>query len=148
MRLFQWTDFILPSTLHLKFHVRLLLEPIGSNEIRERVELGLHEALVNAVVHGNSSDPEKGLRVRRIITPNWIVWQIQDEGKGLSSSQRIFCLPNDIEAESGRGLFLIKECFDDVRWSKKGNRLQLAYRKGNTLMRRTTRIFNFFSNPK
>ena len=35
----------------------------------------------------------------------------------------------EIEAESGRGLFLIHECFDDVRWSRKGNRLQLSLKK-------------------
>jgi anti-sigma regulatory factor (Ser/Thr protein kinase) len=34
-----------------------------------------------------------------------------------------------VEAVSGRGLFLIHHCFDDVRWSQRGNRLQLAARR-------------------
>jgi anti-sigma regulatory factor (Ser/Thr protein kinase) len=34
-----------------------------------------------------------------------------------------------VEARSGRGLFLIHHCFDDVRWSGRGNRLQLAVRR-------------------
>ena len=104
----------------------LLIEPVLGKKSRERIQLGLHESLVNAVVHGNLSDPNKLLRVRRIVTPNWFVWQIQDDGNGIMKSKRLFNLPSELEAESGRGLFLIHECFDDVRWSKKGNRLQLA----------------------
>ncbi|AAP99818.1 MULTISPECIES: ATP-binding protein [Prochlorococcus] len=146
MRLFRWTDFTLPSTLQLKYFVSLLIEPVGSQK-RESIELGLHEALVNAVIHGNSSDPDKSLRVRRIITPNWLVWQIQDEGFGLKEAKRVFCLPSDADAESGRGLFLIHECFDDVRWSPRGNRLQVATRRQKQLMRRTSGIFDFTSDP-
>ncbi len=107
----------------------LLLEPVENMEKRELIQLGLHEALVNAVVHGNLSNPSKHVRVRRIITPNWFVWQIQDKGNGLKEAQRRFCLPAEVEAERGRGLFLIHKCFDDVRWSKKGNRVQVASRR-------------------
>ena len=107
----------------------LLIEPVLGEKSRECIQLGLHESLVNAVVHGNSRDPKKFIRVRRIITPNWFVWQIQDNGIGIKQSQRIFSLPSELEAESGRGLFLINECFDDVRWSRKGNRLQIASRR-------------------
>ena len=48
---------------------------------------------------------------------------------GIKKSKRIFNLPKKLDAESGRGLFLIHECFDDVRWSGKGNRLQIAFRR-------------------
>ena len=107
----------------------MLIEPVDLKETRERIELGLHEALINAVVHGNLNAPEKFIRIRRIITPNWLVWQIQDQGNGINISQRNFSLPSEIDAESGRLLFLIHECFDDVRWSNKGNRLQIACRR-------------------
>ena len=129
MRLFQWTDFVVPSSLNLRLDLNLLIEPVDLKETRERIELGLHEALINAVVHGNLNSPEKFIRIRRIITPNWFVWQIQDQGNGVNISQRNFNLPSEIDAESGRGLFLIHECFDDVRWSNKGNRLQIACRR-------------------
>ena len=33
------------------------------------------------------------------------------------------------DAVSGRGLFLIHQCFDDVRWSRRGNRVQVALRR-------------------
>ena len=126
---FRWVDFFSPSTLHLAPFIKILLEPVGKNQDFMRMELGVHEALVNAVRHGNACDPNKNLRVRRILTPNWFVLQIQDEGNGIPVDSRINTLPNELDAESGRGLFLIHECFDDVRWSPRGNRLQLASRR-------------------
>ena len=125
----NWVVFVHPSTLKLASFVETLLEPVRCRETAKRIELGLHEALVNAVVHGNLSNPNKVIRVRRILTPNWFVWQIQDEGMGILKNKRISSLPLEIEANSGRGIYLIHKCFDDVRWSRKGNRLQLSLKK-------------------
>ena len=121
--------FELSSSLQLNSFVELLLEPINKNKHIYLIKLGLHEALVNAVKHGNNLDPTKIIRVKRIITPNWCVWQIQDQGKGLEYKKRKFNLPRKVDSINGRGLFIIHECFDDVRWSPKGNRLQLALRR-------------------
>ena len=128
-RSFHWSEFSFPSTLQLSPYLKTLLEPVKSEEVSLRLELGLHEALVNAVKHGNSQDPSKSLRIRRILTPNWLVWQIQDEGNGLPSLKRNGLLPSRVDSDRGRGLFLIHECFDDVRWSRRGNRVQLACRR-------------------
>lgn len=93
------------------------------------VQLGLQEVLVNAVRHGNGCDPCKCLRVRRILTPHWLIWQVQDEGPGIPSEARLQCLPANPESLTGRGLFIIHHCFDDVRWSARGNRMQVAVRR-------------------
>ena len=121
--------FELSSSLQLSSFLELLLEPISKNKQIYLIKLGLHEALVNAVKHGNKLDPTKVIRVKRIITPKWCIWQIQDEGKGLPYSNRKFSLPKKVDSINGRGLFIIHECFDDVRWSPKGNRLQLALKR-------------------
>lgn len=126
---FRWTDFITPSTLHLGPLLELLLEPIASTGSLASLQLGLQEVLVNAVRHGNGCDPAKCLRVRRILTPRWVVWQVQDEGLGLPASQRQTQLPEQEGARGGRGLFLIHHCFDDVRWSPRGNRMQVAVQR-------------------
>ncbi len=126
---FRWSDFIFPSTLQLSSYLSLLLEPVKSSDVFDKIHLGLHEALVNAVLHGNCSDPSKKLRVRRILTPNWLVWQVQDQGEGIPFKKRIFSLPDQLDSNRGRGLFLIHNCFDDIRWSQRGNRLQLAIRR-------------------
>ena len=125
----NWAVFVHPSTLKLKSFIETLIEPVICQETAKRIELGLHEALVNAVVHGNLSNPEKVIRVRRVLTPNWFVWQIQDEGIGIVANKRINSLPREIDADSGRGIYLIYKCFDDVRWSRKGNRIQLSLRR-------------------
>ncbi len=125
----NWAVFIHPSTLNLSSFIETLLEPVICKETANKIELGLHEALVNAVIHGNLSNPNKVIRVRRILTPNWFIWQIQDEGLGLVENKRVCSLPLKIDVNSGRGIYLIHKCFDDVRWSRKGNRLQLSTRK-------------------
>ncbi len=121
--------FELESSLQLTEFVELLLEPIKTYNSSYLIKLGLHEALVNAVKHGNNLDPKKNVRVRRIITPNWCVWQIQDEGNGLEIKNRNYNLPKKTSSVCGRGLYIINECFDDIRWSNKGNRLQLALKR-------------------
>ena len=125
----NWSNFELCSSLQLSDFVDILLEPIKSSKYSYRTKLGLHEALINAVTHGNKLDPHKLIRVRRIITPNWCVWQIQDQGNGLEIKKRVYKLPKDISSFNGRGLYIINECFDDIRWSNKGNRLQLALKR-------------------
>ena len=121
--------FVLESSLQLSDFVDILLEPLKKSNHFYLIKLGLHEALVNAVKHGNKLDPKKIIKVKRIITPNWCIWQIQDQGTGLEYQKRKFNLPRKIDSINGRGLFIIHECFDDVRWSPKGNRLQLALRR-------------------
>jgi serine/threonine-protein kinase RsbW/non-specific serine/threonine protein kinase len=125
----RWADFITPSTLHLSPLLEVLLEPIRCANQLASLQLGLQEVLVNAVRHGNGSDPAKCLRVRRILTPRWVVFQVQDEGCGVAPEARRTCLPEQLDALSGRGLFLIHQCFDDVRWSSRGNRVQVALRR-------------------
>ena len=86
----NWSIFELNSSLQLNDFVDLLLEPIKTTHYCYRIKLGLHEALINAVTHGNKLDPHKSIRVRRIITPNWCVWQIQDQGSGLEIKKRTY----------------------------------------------------------
>ena len=69
----NWSNYEFESSLQLNEFVDKLLEPINKSQSTYLIKLGLHEALVNAVKHGNNLDPTKSIRVRRIITPNWCV---------------------------------------------------------------------------
>ena len=130
LRRFKWEEYIFPTTLLVAPFVKILLDKWPNYKyLNPNLELGLHEALINAVRHGNKEDVRKVVRVRRIITVNWIVWQIQDEGIGFPLSERNCSLPTDLESKGGRGLYLIQECFDDVRWNGKGSRLQVAMKR-------------------
>ena len=123
------STFELESSLQLSDFVEILLEPLYKYQHLYLIRLGLHEALVNAVKHGNKFDSSKIIKVKRIITPHWWVWIIQDQGQGMVHEKRKFTLPKRKDSVSGRGLFIINECFDDVRWSPKGNKLQLALKR-------------------
>ena len=123
------STFELESSLQLSDFVETLLEPLYKYQHLYLIRLGLHEALVNAVKHGNKLDPSKIIKVKRIITPHWWVWIIQDQGMGMDLDKRKFNLPKKTDSIGGRGLFIIHECFDDVRWSPKGNKLQLALKR-------------------
>ena len=123
------STFELESSLQLSDFVEILLEPLYKYQHLYLIRLGLHEALVNAVKHGNKFDSSKIIKVKRIITPHWWVWIIIDQGQGMLHEKRKFRLPKRTDSVSGRGLFIINECFDDVRWSPKGNKLQLALKR-------------------
>ena len=123
------STFELKSSLQLSDFVEILLEPLNKYQHLYLIRLGLHEALVNAVKHGNKFDSSKIIKVKRIITPHWWVWIIMDQGQGMVNEKRKFSLPKKKDSVSGRGLFIINECFDDVRWSPKGNKLQLALKR-------------------
>ena len=123
------STFELESSLQLSDFVEILLEPLYKYQHLYLIRLGLHEALVNAVKHGNKFDSSKIIKVKRIITPHWWVWIIMDQGQGMLHEKRKFRLPKRTDSVSGRGLFIINECFDDVRWSPKGNKLQLALKR-------------------
>ncbi|MDA0290546.1 MAG: ATP-binding protein [Cyanobacteria bacterium] len=126
----RWCEFSTTSTLALQPLLELLLEPVPPAD-KELLQLGLQESLVNAVRHGNGGDPLKILRVRRILMPRWFVWQVQDQGIGLPHKFRNARLPDCPDALSGRGLYLMQQCFDDLRWSPRGNRVQMAKRRSS-----------------
>ena len=82
------STFELESTLQLSDFVEILLEPLYKYQHLYLIRLGLHEALVNAVKHGNKFDSSKIIKVKRIITPHWWVWIIMDQGQGMVHNKR------------------------------------------------------------
>ncbi len=86
------------------------------------IDLALREALANAIVHGNRSNPEKAVRICVAVQQDCgILIIVKDAGLGFEPSQ----LPNPVVgqnllAEHGRGIFLINQLMDDVRFSFEG----------------------------
>ncbi len=85
----------------------------------ESLDLVLREALANAIIHGNRSDPQKDVRICVAIQPDCqMLIVVKDAGSGFDPSE----LPNPIVgqnlfAEHGRGIFLINRLMEDVRFS-------------------------------
>ncbi len=124
----QWQVMSFASTLYLNPILELLLEAVPV-EWRMEVRLGLQEALVNAAKHGNNLDPCKQVEVRYQVTNSEFTWVIVDQGPGFSppqvqSNHNSDCWICD-EQECGRGLFILYQLFDQVRWSDCGTELHL-----------------------
>lgn len=139
-------------------HAELLLSQMElfDDADRMRVGVGIHEALVNAIVHGNlgvSSELKAGrweeyheaIAVRRRTPPycdrrvtvvmraerkRSFAIQITDQGAGFDVSK--LPDPNDPsvwEKPSGRGLILIRSFFDEMAHSSTGNEIRLMKRQ-------------------
>lgn len=129
----KWETLSFASTLYLCPVLDLLLANIPS-QWQPELRLGLQEALVNAVVHGNKLDPSKTVVVRFSISEGMYSWVISDRGSGFEGSYNCPNEPEsllpDREAEQGRGLCLLHQIFDRVDWNSQGNELKLCKQLG------------------
>jgi len=88
------------------------------------IKLATQEAVVNAVEHGNGADERKMVRVRCHTNEDTITVTVSDEGNGFDpGSVPNPTLPENILKESGRGLFLIHQLCDEVRFNDRGNEI-------------------------
>lgn len=81
-----------------------------------QIEMAVHEAVINAVRHGNREDPNKKVQVKFMIFEDRLEIHIRDQGKGFDPNT----LPDPLAKEnllniSGRGIFLIRKFMDEFR---------------------------------
>jgi len=82
-----------------------------------RVTMAVHEAVVNAVLHGNAYDPDKRIHAVLERTTEALIFKICDQGNGLKPQE----IPDPLAAENllrgtGRGIFLIRSLMDEVNF--------------------------------
>ena len=89
--------------------------------------LGLNEALLNAVLHGNGGDPAKQARVSYQVTAEQVLAEVEDEGPGFNPDKvpdpRA---PENLERLGGRGLLLMRSYLTWVRYNPQGNGVVLC----------------------
>ena len=93
------------------------------------VRVALAEAISNAILRGNGDAAHKHVKIRAIVRDDAIVFDIVDEGPGfdLAADRPDPTLPENLEHEDGRGLFLMKRLMDNVeRFHKDGNVVRLT----------------------
>ncbi|PYV14325.1 MAG: ATP-binding protein [Acidobacteria bacterium] len=86
---------------------------------RQRIEMAVHESLINAIWHGNKNDASKHVWVKFEIFADRLEVRVRDQGNGFDPTN----IPNPLAEEnllsiSGRGIFLIKSFMDDFRVEK------------------------------
>ncbi len=83
-----------------------------------KLMVSLTEAVNNAIVHGNKSDPAKKVIVHCEILPGWILLMVCDEGRGFDPGKVGNPLAKrNLMKESGRGIFLMRTLMDKVEFT-------------------------------
>jgi serine/threonine-protein kinase RsbW len=91
--------------------------------------VGLTEALSNAMLYGNASDPRKRVRVEVDIRVEEVAVRVTDQGVGFDpTTVPDPTLPDNISKTGGRGIFLMKALMDEVRFNDQGNSVTLVLR--------------------
>ena len=93
-----------------------------------KMMVSLTEAVNNAIIHGNRSNPGKRVLIRGEILPGWLVVFVDDEGKGFELSRvRNPLRKQNLMRESGRGIFLMRTLMDKVEFETEptGTRVSL-----------------------
>ena len=145
-----------PAVLgHLEL-VASFLHPRDRND-RIRVGMALHEALLNAIQHGNlelNSDlrqedeevfwklgeerrrqspyRDRRVHVRATLSRSEAVYVVEDEGPGFNpATVPVASDPANLERIGGRGLMIIRTFMDEVEHNEKGNQITLRKRYPN-----------------
>ncbi len=91
--------------------------------------VGLTEALSNAMLYGNNSDPQKRVRVEVTVRVEEISVRITDQGVGFDPTTIPDpTLPDNISKSGGRGIFLMRSLMDEVKFNDQGNSVTLVLR--------------------
>lgn len=102
----------------------------GGSRLNLNFRVGVTEALANAVLYGNRSDPAKLVRVEVALDPSCVVLDVVDEGPGFDpAGVPDPTLPANLDQAGGRGLFLIRELMDEVQYNDRGNAVRLVLRR-------------------
>ena len=90
------------------------------------IQLALEEAIINAIKHGNSHDPNKKVEIEFKINAKQLDVWIEDEGPGFKrDAVPDPTLDENIEKCSGRGILLIEAYMSSVKWTREGRRLHM-----------------------
>lgn len=91
------------------------------------IHVGFEEALRNAMIHGNKSNPGKQVSVEAEIKKDAVVITVEDEGDGFDPSGLPDpTLQENLLKEGGRGVYLMKHLMDEVRYENGGRRVVMV----------------------
>jgi serine/threonine-protein kinase RsbW len=91
--------------------------------------IAVTEAVNNAINHGNKNNPDKFVKVGFESDDEILVFSISDEGAGFDpDSLPDPTDPTNINKVSGRGVFLMANLSDSIKFEDNGRRVLLSFR--------------------
>ncbi|HYT03273.1 MAG TPA: ATP-binding protein [Gemmatimonadales bacterium] len=107
------------------------LRLLSPRRVRFNLRTALAEALANAIAYGNRQDPSRVVRVRVEVTVGAVHVHVTDEGAGFDpTAVPDPTLPERLEREDGRGLYVLRSLVDHVAFNEKGNSVCLTLLAG------------------
>ncbi|MEX0844473.1 MAG: ATP-binding protein [Balneolaceae bacterium] len=100
-----------------------------SDELYARMMLAVSEAATNGILHGNKLDASKTIEISAYLKDDKLEFVTKDQGEGFKREN----LPDPTAEEnllkpSGRGVFLMEEYADEVKFSDGGTKLTLVFK--------------------
>ncbi len=114
----------------MEHYVQRLVEGLGIDEnLYPNMLISLTEAVTNAMVHGNRYDNRKQILLMCRQESGHIHFFITDEGSGFNPCN----LPDPtqaeyIEKEGGRGVYLMRQLCDELKFHDEGRTVQLMWK--------------------
>jgi serine/threonine-protein kinase RsbW len=110
----------------------ILREMEFDDESVEQANLAIIEAGTNAILHGNSNDPNKRVYFQFLVNEDKLTVVVKDEGNGFNPDK----VPNPLDPENllnttGRGIFLMRTLMDEVSYNENGTEVQMVKYKLN-----------------
>ena len=118
---------VAPVVLGIMEIVRKMKVAVGKEEA---IELALTEALANAVIHGAKADPSKIIECDvGCDESRGMLIVVRDPGEGFDPA----AIPSpmhgeNIYADHGRGIYLINQLMDEVKFLKNGTEIHMIKR--------------------
>jgi serine/threonine-protein kinase RsbW len=96
----------------------------------DAIELALQEALANAVVHGAKEDPSKVVEcLVACDEQRGMLIIVRDPGPGFDPQAIPSCtMGENLYSNHGRGIFLINQLMDEVKFRKNGTEIHMVKR--------------------
>lgn len=106
-----------------------IAQEVGFNESSsDDLSIVITELFNNAIHHGNKNDSNKSVDIDYMIKADHLIISVRDEGNGFMPDKIKNPLdPENLLAESGRGIYLVKMLMDDTQFdiSDKGCKITI-----------------------
>ncbi len=98
-----------------------------SSRARFRIRTVAAEAIANAMLYGNHSDPSLEVTVELSVTGSILVLSVIDQGTGFDPDSVPELSEQEChEAQGGRGLFMIRHLAERVEFNDRGNAIWMT----------------------
>ncbi|MFW5905130.1 MAG: ATP-binding protein [bacterium] len=102
-----------------------------ARKLRFNLRVALTEALSNAMIYGNGRDPSKRVRIEVFLEARKVAARVTDEGRGFDPGRVPDpTTPQNLPRVNGRGLFLMRQLMDEVRYNDRGNSVTMVLNLG------------------